>query len=115
MKKNYLKEAIRIIGTKSEFSQLEIEMAVQNPAKFVAAYRATMSKTFTVKLVSVNDAGKIPCVKEIRAITGLGLKESVELYNTAPSTIAKGMTWDQANAITQQIGATGALVQMVEE
>jgi ribosomal protein L7/L12 len=113
--KNNHKEAIRIVGAKSEFSQLEIEMAVQNPAKFVAAYRAAMPKTFTVRLVSVNDAIKIPCVKEIRAITRLGLKESVELYNTAPSTIAKGLTWDKANAITQQIGATGALVEMVEE
>ena len=64
--------------------------------------------------VILKDAGsqKIQTIKEVRAITGLGLKEAKELVDGAPKPIKEGVPTEEANQIKEQIEAVGATVEL---
>ncbi len=66
---------------------------------------------FDVILTSVGDQ-KIKVIKEVRAITGLGLKEAKELVEGAPLPVKEGVTKDEAAAIKTQIEAVGAVIEI---
>ncbi len=66
---------------------------------------------FDVILASVGDQ-KIKVIKEVRAITGLGLKEAKELVEGAPLPVKEGVTKDEAAAIKTQIEAVGAVIEI---
>lgn len=55
---------------------------------------------------------KIPVIKEVRAITGLGLKEAKELVDSAPKSIKEGVGKDEAEQIKKKIEAVGATVEV---
>jgi large subunit ribosomal protein L7/L12 len=61
---------------------------------------------FDVILISQGDK-KIQVIKEVRAITGLGLKEAKELVEGAPKPIKEGVSKDEAKKIKEQIEAAG--------
>jgi len=61
---------------------------------------------FDVILISQGDK-KIQVIKEVRAITGLGLKEAKELVEGAPKPIKEGVSKEEANKIKEQIEAAG--------
>ena len=61
---------------------------------------------FDVILVSFGDK-KIQVIKEIRGITGLGLKEAKELVEGAPKPIKEGIAQDEANEIKEKIEGAG--------
>jgi large subunit ribosomal protein L7/L12 len=61
---------------------------------------------FDVILISQGDK-KIQVIKEVRAITGLGLKEAKELVEGAPKPIKEGVSKDEANKLKEQIEAAG--------
>ena len=61
---------------------------------------------FDVILISQGDK-KIQVIKEVRAITGLGLKEAKELVEGAPKPVKEGVSKDEANKIKEQIEAAG--------
>jgi len=67
--------------------------------------------TFAVVLASVG-ANKIQVIKEIRAVTTLGLKEAKDLVEAAPKTIKEGISKEEAEKIKTQIEATGAKVEL---
>ncbi len=66
---------------------------------------------FDVILKSFGD-NKINVIKEIRAITSLGLKEAKELVEGAPSAVKEGVSKDEANDIKAKLEAAGAQVEV---
>ena len=66
---------------------------------------------FTVILKEVGEK-RIDVIKEIRQITGLGLKESKELVEKIPSTVKEGVNKDDAAKIKQKLEAVGAKVEI---
>ena len=65
----------------------------------------------SVVLVSAG-ANKINVLKEVRAITGFGLKEAKDLVDSAPKVIKKGVTKGEAETIKRQLEAVGATVEI---
>ena len=66
---------------------------------------------FDVILTSAGDE-KIKVIKEVRAITALGLKEAKELVESAPSAVKEGVSKDEAAAIKTQIEGAGGTVEI---
>jgi large subunit ribosomal protein L7/L12 len=67
--------------------------------------------TFTVVLASVGDQ-KIQVIKEIRAVTTLGLKEAKDLVEAAPKPVKEGISKEEADKIKAQLEAVGAKVEL---
>ena len=57
-------------------------------------------------------ANKIAVLKEVRAITGLGLKEAKDLVDGAPKAVKEGIKKEDAEAIKKQLEAAGATVEI---
>ena len=66
---------------------------------------------FTVVLASAGDK-KIEVIKEVRAITGLGLKEAKDLVEAAPKPVKEGVAKDEAEKLKKQLEAVGAKVEL---
>jgi large subunit ribosomal protein L7/L12 len=66
---------------------------------------------FTVVLAATGDK-KIEVIKEVRAITGLGLKEAKDLVEGAPKTVKEGVNKDDAAKIKAQLEKVGAKVEL---
>ncbi len=66
---------------------------------------------FTVVLASAGDK-KIEVIKEVRAITGLGLKEAKDLVEGAPKPVKEGAAKDEAEKLKKQLEAVGAKVEL---
>ncbi|HYH70429.1 MAG TPA: 50S ribosomal protein L7/L12 [Methyloceanibacter sp.] len=66
---------------------------------------------FDVVLTAVG-AQKINVIKEVRAITGLGLKEAKDLVEGAPKTVKEAASKDDADKIKKQLEAAGATVEL---
>ena len=65
-----------------------------------------------VILASVPADKKIAVLKEVRGITGLGLKEAKDLVDGAPKAVKEGVKKEEAEAIKKQLEATGATVEI---
>ena len=77
------------------------------------AGEAAEEKTeFTVVLKSFADGKKIPVIKEVRAITQLGLKEAKELVEAGDKPIKESVSQDEAKKIKEQLEAAGATVEV---
>ncbi len=77
-----------------------------------AAAPAAEEKTeFTVVLTAVGDK-KIEVIKEVRAITGLGLKEAKDLVEGAPKPVKEGVNKDEAAKIKATLEKVGAKVEL---
>lgn len=73
---------------------------------------AAAEKTeFDVILTACGDQ-KIKVIKEVRAITSLGLKEAKELVEGAPQPVKEGVTKDEANEIKEKVEAVGGSVEI---
>lgn len=66
---------------------------------------------FTVVLAAAGDK-KINVIKEIRAITGLGLKEAKELVEGAPTNVKEGVKKDEAEEMQKKLQEAGATVEL---
>jgi large subunit ribosomal protein L7/L12 len=66
---------------------------------------------FDIVLASVG-ASKINVIKEVRAITGLGLKEAKDLVEAAPKAVKEGASKDEAEEIKGKLEAAGATVEL---
>jgi large subunit ribosomal protein L7/L12 len=66
---------------------------------------------FTVVLAAAGDK-KIEVIKEVRAITGLGLKEAKDLVEGAPKSVKDGVNKDEAGKIKAQLEKVGAKVEL---
>jgi len=76
-----------------------------------AEEKAEEQTEFTVVLISYGDK-KIQVIKEVRAITGLGLKEAKALVDGAPVNIKEAVSKEEAEEIKQKIEATGGAVEI---
>jgi large subunit ribosomal protein L7/L12 len=86
--------------------------AVAVAAGPAAAAPAAEEKTeFTVVLAAAGDK-KIEVIKEVRAITGLGLKEAKDLVEGAPKPVKEGVNKDDAAKIKAQLEKVGAKVEL---
>ncbi len=81
------------------------------PAAAGAAPAADEASEVTVVLASAG-ANKIAVLKEVRAITGLGLKEAKDLVDGAPKPVKEGVKKEEAEAIKKQLEAAGAAVEI---
>ena len=77
-----------------------------------AAAEAVEEQTeFNVTLKSVGAAKKIACIKEVRAITGLGLKEAKELCENG-GVLKEGVSKDEAKAMKEKLEAAGCVIEV---
>ena len=84
-----------------------VAMAVAGPAEAAAVEK----DEFDVVLLSQGDK-KIQVIKEVRAITGLGLKEAKELVESAPINVKEAVTKDEAAKIKEKIEGAGGQVDI---
>jgi large subunit ribosomal protein L7/L12 len=75
------------------------------------AAAAVEQTEFTVVLATIGEK-KINVIKEVRAITGLGLKEAKDLVEGAPKPIKEGVTKDEAAKLKKQLEEAGATVEV---
>jgi large subunit ribosomal protein L7/L12 len=79
------------------------------PAAGAAAAPVEEQTEFTVELSAIGDK-KIEVIKEVRAITGLGLKEAKDLVEAAPKMVKEAVSKDEAEKLKKQLEAAGAKV-----
>jgi large subunit ribosomal protein L7/L12 len=76
-----------------------------------AAAPAEEKTEFTVVLAAIGDK-KIEVIKEVRAITGLGLKEAKDLVEGAPKPVKEGVSKDESEKLKAQLEKVGAKVEL---
>ena len=108
--------ALTVIEAAELAKMLEEKWGV-SPAAPVAvaatgAAAAAEEKTEFDVILADGGANKIAVIKEVRAITGLGLKEAKDLVEGAPKEIKKGATKDEAEKLKKQLEAAGAKVEL---
>ena len=81
------------------------------PAGGAAAPAGEEKSEFSIFLASAGDK-KINVIKEVRAITGLGLKEAKDLVEGAPKEVKTGVNKKEAEEIKQKLEAAGAKVEL---
>jgi len=81
------------------------------PAAGAAAAAAEEKTEFTVVLASAGEK-KIEVIKEVRALTGLGLKEAKDLVEGAPKTVKESVAKDEADKIKATLEKVGAKVEL---
>jgi large subunit ribosomal protein L7/L12 len=85
-------------------------VAVAGPAAAAAAVVEEKTE-FTVVLAAAGDK-KIEVIKEVRALTGLGLKEAKDLVEGAPKPVKEGIPKDEAEKVKAQLEKAGAKVEL---
>ena len=86
-------------------------MAVAMPAGGDAGVSAEEQTEFDVILASAG-ASKINVIKEVRTITGLGLKEAKDLVESAPKAVKEGVSKDEAEQIKAKLDEAGATAEV---
>ena len=105
-------QLIKMLEEKWGVSAAAAAVAVAAPAAGGAAAAPAEEKTeFTIVLVSGGDK-KINVIKEVRAITGLGLKEAKDLVEAGGKTVKEGVTKEEAAKLKKQLEDQGAVVEV---
>src|SRR6187397_2458093 len=86
-------------------------VAVAAPGGGGAAAPVEEKTEFTVVLAAAGDK-KIEVIKEVRAVTGLGLKEAKDLVEGAPKSVKEAVSKDEAEKIKAQLEKAGAKVEL---
>jgi len=68
---------------------------------------------FDLKLMGFDDKSKIKVIKEVRSLSGLGLKEAKELVESAPKVILKDLKTENAEELKEKLEAAGAQIELV--
>jgi len=103
-----------IEAMEKEFNVSAASMAVAAPqAQAGGGAAAAEEKTsFTVKLTKFGD-NKVNVIKEVRTITGLGLKEAKDLVEGAPSVVKEGVSKKDADEIKKKLDEAGASSEII--
>ncbi len=111
-------EKMTVLELSSLVKELETKFGVSAAAPMAfaagpaAGAAAVEEKTeFTVVLAAVGDK-KIEVIKEVRAITGLGLKEAKDLVEGAPKSVKEGIAKKDAEEMKKKLEAVGAKVEI---
>ena len=88
-----------------------VAVAAAGAAPSGDAAAAEEKDEFTIVLAAAGDK-KINVIKEVRTITGLGLKEAKDLVEGAPKEVKTGVSKDEANGFKEKLEAAGATVEL---
>ncbi len=88
-----------------------VAVAAASPGAEGGGDTAAEKDSFDVVLASIGDK-KINVIKEVRAMTGLGLKEAKDLVEGAPNTVKEDLTKDEAEKIKAKLEEAGATVEL---
>jgi len=88
-----------------------VAMMAAGPAGDAGGAAAEEKTEFDVVLTAAGDK-KIAVIKEVRAITGLGLKEAKELVDSAPKPVKEGIAKEEAEKVKAQLEEAGAQVEL---
>lgn len=101
-----LSELVKAIEEKFDVTAAAPVAAAAGAGDAVAA-----KDSFDVELTSAGDK-KVAVIKEVRGITGLGLKEAKELVDGAPTMIKEGLSESEANEVKEKLEAAGASITL---
>ncbi|MDN6717771.1 MAG: 50S ribosomal protein L7/L12 [Lactococcus lactis] len=101
-----LSELVKAIEEK-----FDVTAAAPVAAAAGAGDAAAAKDSFDVELTSAGDK-KVAVIKEVRGITGLGLKEAKELVDGAPTVVKEGLSESEANEIKEKLEAAGASITL---
>jgi large subunit ribosomal protein L7/L12 len=104
-------ELVKLLEEKWGVSAAAAVAVAAGPAAGAAAPAAEEKTEFSVILAAVGDK-KIEVIKEVRAITGLGLKEAKDLVEGAPKSVKEGVNKDEAAKIKATLEKVGAKVEV---
>ena len=104
-------ELAKLLEEKWGVSAAAAVAVAAGPAAGAAAPAVEEQTEFTVMLVAAGEK-KIEVIKEVRAITGLGLKEAKDLVEGAPKTVKEGVNKDDAGKIKATLEKAGAKVEL---
>ena len=88
-----------------------VAMMAAGPAEGAAGAAAEEKTEFDVIILAAGDK-KIQVIKEVRAITGLGLKDAKALVDEVPKPVKEGVSKDEAEKIKSQLEEAGAQVEV---
>jgi large subunit ribosomal protein L7/L12 len=91
---------------------IEPAAAAVAAAPVAAAAAVVAEKTQFDVILKSGGASKLNVVKEVKNLTGLGLKEAKDLVDAAPAPVKQGVSKDEANAIKSALEAAGAEVEV---
>jgi large subunit ribosomal protein L7/L12 len=106
-----LSDLVKALETKFGISAAAPMMMAGPAAGAAAAAPAEAQTSFDVVLKDAG-ANKINVIKEVRAITNLGLKEAKDLVEGAPKTVKEGATKEEAEELKKKLEAAGAKVEL---
>jgi large subunit ribosomal protein L7/L12 len=104
-------ELAKLLEEKWGVSAAAAVAVAAGPAGAAAAAPAEEKTEFTVVLAAVGEK-KIEVIKEVRALTGLGLKEAKDLVEGAPKPVKEGVAKDEAEKIKATLEKVGAKVEL---
>ena len=108
-----LLEAAELVKAMEEKFGVSAAAPVAVAAAPAAAGEAAAEEASEVNVILASaGANKIAVLKEVRAITGLGLKEAKDLVDGAPKAVKEGVKKEDAEAIKKQLEAAGATVEI---
>ncbi|MDD4956113.1 MAG: 50S ribosomal protein L7/L12 [Candidatus Omnitrophica bacterium] len=106
-----LSDLVKALEDKFGVSAAAPAVAIAGGAAPAAAAAEEEKTIFTVVLASAGDK-KINVIKEVRALTNLGLKEAKDLVESAPKEIAENVTKEEAEKMKKQLEAAGAKIEL---
>jgi large subunit ribosomal protein L7/L12 len=104
-------ELAKLLEEKWGVSAAAAVAVAAGPAGGAAAAAVEEKTEFTVVLAAAGDK-KIEVIKEVRAITGLGLKEAKDLVEGAPKPVKEGIPKDEAEKVKAQLEKAGAKIEL---
>jgi len=112
-------EGISVLELSNLVKALEVRLGVSAAAPAAAAagpaaggdVAEAVQTEFDV-ILTVPGSQKIQVIKELRTITGLGLKESKGLVDSAPTAVKEGVTQEEADSIKEKLEGVGATVEI---
>jgi large subunit ribosomal protein L7/L12 len=104
-------ELAKLLEEKWGVSAAAAVTVAAGPAAGATVAPAEEQTEFTVILAAIGDK-KIEVIKEVRAVTGLGLKEAKDLVEAAPKPVKEGVTKEEAEKIRAALEKAGAKVEL---
>jgi large subunit ribosomal protein L7/L12 len=104
-------ELAKVLEEEYDIKPAAAAVAVAGPAGGGDAGAAEEKDEFDVIIKSAG-AKKIAVIKEVRAITGLGLKEAKELVDGAPNTVKEAVSKDEAEELKNKLEEAGAEIEL---
>jgi large subunit ribosomal protein L7/L12 len=104
-------ELAKLLEEKWGVSAAAAVAVAAGPASAAAAAPVEEKTEFTVVLAAIGDK-KIEVIKEVRAVTGLGLKEAKDLVEGAPKPVKEAVSKDEAEKIKAALEKAGAKVEL---